>query len=745
MLPTDPYFLPYQWHLLNFGQFGGRPGVDLNVVPVWEDYTGANVTVGVFDAGTQVTHPDLQPNWDPDLQPMMAGHPVNPSPYGWGEEVGAHGTAVAGLILGARNGQGIVGVAYDATFGVGIYDPDSEAWAVSGASSYEAFSETLNHQRFLYDVTNSSYGTNTPLTDQNFSETAGIESSVILGRNGLGTINVIAAGNEKTGSRPVDGMDRDARWSTDGGFEALRQTVSVAAGTNQGDIMWYSNPGASLLVTAPVSYNLPAEDVANTLMPFQSTTTDLLGTDGYSVDNSPEIDDNYSDQMAGTSAAAPMVTGVVALMLEANPALGYRDVQEILALSARPNWQQGATEVDRWQTNGADHFNGGGMRFSHDYGFGFVDALAAVRIAETWTEQRTRFNEVSIPEPLSLNLNDVPIPDNSGEPLSYSFEVTDAFEVEWIEVGVAIEHEWWGDLAISVISPAGTESRLLVRPGVVPDSVLDYRVAIDDQFDPEMNQGMQGREDLDTSFVSTASRGESTLGTWTVQVWDLGEGAANGELDGLGLQLYGNPEGETTETFFYTDRYADLASAEPWRQTLATDGEARINAAAVTSDTVIHLTPGITGEIAGTPFRLAPGSQVTEAIGGDGADALFAATWDSILFGGRGDDLLFGNAGADILVGGRGTDLMRGAAGADRFVFETDSGRDRIADFDPNNDLIEVDQAINGQILAGPSTLLETAFTDAQGNAVINLGAGNQVTLLGLSVDELSSDVFSLV
>lgn len=636
--------------------------------------------------------------------------------------------------MGARNGQGIVGVAYDATFGVGIYDPDSEAWALSGASSYAAFSETLNHQRFLYDVTNSSYGPSEPLAGENTSATVGIESSVILGRGGLGTINVIASGNEKD----------FGRWSTDGGFEALRQTVTVAAGTHQGDIMWYSNPGASLLVTAPVSYNSPTLDRAENLKPFQSTTTDLLGSDGYSADNSPEIDEDYSDRMSGTSAAAPMVTGVVALMLEANPELGYRDVQDILALSARPNWQSGEFEVDRWQTNDADHFNGGGMRFSHDYGFGFVDALAAVRIAETWNEQRTRFNEASIPDPLVLDLDDVPIPDNTGEPLSYSFEVTDAFEVEWIEVGLDIEHDWWGDLAVSVISPGGTESRLLVRPGVVPDSLLDYRVAPDDTFDPEANPGIEGQEDLDATFVSTASRGESTLGTWTVQIWDLGDGAANGELDALGLQLYGNPEGDTVETVFYTNRYADLARAEPSRQTLSTDGEVRINAAAVTSDTVIHLTPGITGQIAGTPFTLASGSHVVEAIAGDGDDALFAANWDSILFGGRGNDLLFGNAAADLLVGAWGDDLMTGAAGNDRFVFGSDSGRDRITDFDPTNDIIEVDQGINGQHIASPETLLAAAFTDPLGNAVIDFGAGNQLTLQGLSIDQLSSDVFAL-
>lgn len=101
-------------------------------------------------------------------------------------------------------------------------------------------------------------------------------------------------------------------------------------------------------------------------------TTDRIGSYGYDVTD-------YTSRFNGTSAATPIVSGVVALMLEANPNLGYRDVQEILALSARPI---DAASPD-WTTNRANTWNGGGFRVSHDYGFGLVDATAAVRLAET--------------------------------------------------------------------------------------------------------------------------------------------------------------------------------------------------------------------------------------------------------------------------------------------------------------------------------------------------------------------------
>ena len=93
-------------------------------------------------------------------------------------------------------------------------------------------------------------------------------------------------------------------------------------------------------------------------------------------------------QFGGTSAAAPIVSGVVALMLDANPYLGYRDVQEILAYSARQT-----SVTSGYQYNGATNWNGAGLHFSNDFGAGLVDAHAAVRLAETWGPQHTPANE----------------------------------------------------------------------------------------------------------------------------------------------------------------------------------------------------------------------------------------------------------------------------------------------------------------------------------------------------------------
>ena len=60
-LPTDEFFGD-QWHLDNTGQTGGTIGVDLNVVEVWNTYTGDGVVIGILDSGIAYTHGDLQGN-----------------------------------------------------------------------------------------------------------------------------------------------------------------------------------------------------------------------------------------------------------------------------------------------------------------------------------------------------------------------------------------------------------------------------------------------------------------------------------------------------------------------------------------------------------------------------------------------------------------------------------------------------------------------------------------------------------
>jgi subtilisin family serine protease len=85
--------------------------------------TGRGVTVGIIDTGVDASHPDIAPNFDRDLSrnftmdipaidgPCEVATCIDPVDV----DDGGHGTHVAGIVAGARNGIGITGVAPDAT------------------------------------------------------------------------------------------------------------------------------------------------------------------------------------------------------------------------------------------------------------------------------------------------------------------------------------------------------------------------------------------------------------------------------------------------------------------------------------------------------------------------------------------------------------------------------------------------------------------------------------------------------
>ena len=97
---------------------------------------------------------------------------------------------------------------------------------------------------------------------------------------------------------------------------------------------------------------------------------------------------------------------------------------------------------------------------------------------------------------------------------------------------------------------------------------------------------------------------------------------------------------------------------------------------------------------------LVTGAGDDRASGGGGTDTLFGQRGADTLKGGGGDDRLYGDeitntlsadyAGADVLIGGRGNDVLSGGLGPDRFVFRNDRGIDRIVDFEPGIDTIEI-------------------------------------------------------
>lgn len=729
-LPTDPLFAN-QWHLLNTGQNGAAPGVDMNVTKVWEDFTGRGVTVGIWDDGVDYLHADLSANYDTNLHIIVNGAPHDPFPSDPGS---AHGTSVAGLIAAANNGIGTVGVAHGATIaGVDIFF-DLATWA----DYYESFTR-MN----TFDITNHSWGftvafDNNILNASQADFFAGWKDSVVTGRGGLGTINVTSAGNDRLTGRDANDSSKNA----------MIETVVVAAISHDGLVARYSTPGASVLIGA----------TSNGASGAYMWTTDVTGGGGYNDGtNEPLIGDpDYTSWFGGTSAASPVAAGVVALMLEANPNLGWRDVQTILAATARHTGSAigdapTGTELYAWAVNGATTWNGGGMHFSNDYGYGLVDALAAVRLAESWTLQSTSANWKQ--EVAATWTGDLVIPDNDIIGVSFDLNVTEDMALEHVELKLTWQTgtAFTGDYLITLTSPDGTTS-FLSRP---------------------LNNGFSAT--WSWLFMSNQFRGESSVGTWTVRISDqwLDEESA---IIGAELILNG-AEKTSDDLWIFTNEFGDLADGAHGHSTTLADtngGQDTLNAAAVTQDSVIDLAAGtglidrvavtlvgfehvvtgegadtVTGDTQANDLRgmagndlLSGGAGADTLYGGSGADALDGGDHSDVIFGGVGQDQMSGAQGDDTLWGNQANDTLNGDAGADRL--DGGSGADVLYGGDGDDRLfgrIGADRLFGG--------LGNDRLEGGDGNDRLNGGDGADWLVDGQGADRLHGglgrDVFQFV
>lgn len=234
-LPTDP-LLSSQFNLNNTGQTGGTPGIDINVFPVWEDYRGSGVTVGIIDDGVEHTHADLAANYNTAIDFDSRGGDSD----ALAEGSDAHGTAVAGIIAADDNGFGSVGVAHDAEiagFRMGF----------GSNGTLNQITQNLQLQTNV-DISNNSWGFGGFFGD-NFKSSVfrahsnAIDDAVAAGRDGLGTVWVFAAGNSR-------GSGDDVNYHS---FQNSRKTIAVAAAQDDGDVTFYSTPGAAVITTAPVA------------------------------------------------------------------------------------------------------------------------------------------------------------------------------------------------------------------------------------------------------------------------------------------------------------------------------------------------------------------------------------------------------------------------------------------------------------------------------------------------------------
>ncbi len=322
-LPDDPW-VEDQWHLDNTGQSGGTPGVDIDAQTAWALSTGAGGLISVIDSGVDLAHDDLVASSGYDY--IDRDDDASPDPEA--DSSAAHGTCVAGVAAASGdNGVGVAGVAYDAeVYGIRLIG----GYTTTG-DVYDAFVESVDAGAW---VLNNSWGySDCPSFILPASWRSALEYAEEEGRGGLGAAIVASAGNDN-----CDGSDD--------GFLTYWTVIGVAA-SDDGDIREsYSSYGSIVDITAPSGGIL---------------TTDISGDDGYGT---YQDDPDYIGWFSGTSAAAPVISGVLTLMFEANPRLTAAQARELLCDTA--------IRIDP----GGYGYDGDG--WNAYYGCGRVDAGAAV-------------------------------------------------------------------------------------------------------------------------------------------------------------------------------------------------------------------------------------------------------------------------------------------------------------------------------------------------------------------------------
>uniref|UniRef100_A0A2K6LF16 Proprotein convertase subtilisin/kexin type 7 n=1 Tax=Rhinopithecus bieti TaxID=61621 RepID=A0A2K6LF16_RHIBE len=335
---NDPKY-PQQWHLNN----RRSPGRDINVTGVWErNVTGRGVTVVVVDDGVEHTIQDIAPNYSPEGSYDLNSNDPDPMPHPDVENGNHHGTRCAGEIAAVPNNSFCaVGVAYGSRIaGIRVLDGPL-------TDSMEAVAFNKHYQ--INDIYSCSWG---PDDDGKTVDgphqlgKAALQHGVIAGRQGFGSIFVVASGN---GGQHNDNCNYD-------GYANSIYTVTIGAVDEEGHMPFYAEECASMLAVTFSGGDKMLRSIVTTDWDLQKGTG---CTEGHT----------------GTSAAAPLAAGMIALMLQVRPCLTWRDVQHIIVFTATRYEDRRA----EWVTNEA------GFSHSHQHGFGLLNAWRLVNAAKIWT------------------------------------------------------------------------------------------------------------------------------------------------------------------------------------------------------------------------------------------------------------------------------------------------------------------------------------------------------------------------
>jgi subtilisin family serine protease len=547
---SDP-LVPQQWHLKNTGQTGfadtpGVAGFDINVDPAFGlGFTGSGVTVAVVDSGLEIAHEDLSANVVPGGSWDFNNGTTDPTSTA---VTGDHGTSVAGLIAMARNGVGGIGVAPGARL------KGFNFLSVSGPSKKQFFLDSIGASSAAPNssdvfVFNESFAfeTNTPMLIDPLEEEQFRTATAGPGalRGGRGAIYVKAGGN---GFQVIGNVNCAGNVGTsceNANFDpdnTVPFQIIVGATNASGIKASYSTAGSALWVSAPggeSGQNAVVSGASGIAVQPALVSTDQSGcavgtartdvsTSSFDKGIAPNGDTfnpqcNYTSTFSGTSSAAPATSGVIALMLEANPALTWRDVKHILASTARKiDASGGVVNVSLpggtysaepgWTSN---HASPTPFRYHNWYGFGLIDAGAAVTMAKTYSVNLGSFTDTGFISTQGLS---VAIPDNNAAGVASMIPVAagPVTVIEAVQIRVSLTHPSLRDLGIEVVSPKGTRS------------VIKY-----------IEDGYSSQNLSDQIFLTNAFYGENPAGNWSIKVVDAAAGNT-GTLTGWAVKAYGH-------------------------------------------------------------------------------------------------------------------------------------------------------------------------------------------------------------
>ncbi|KAB0801664.1 hypothetical protein PPYR_03850 [Photinus pyralis] len=463
---------PHQWYMRDTRLYPSLPKLDLNVLPVYKaGITGKGVRISILDDGIEYTHDDISDNYDSEISYDCNEEDYDPLPRYDSKKRNSHGTRCAGEVaMVANNNKCGIGIAFNAKVGgVKLLD---------GVVNDRIEGTALGFAHHLVDIYSASWG---PNDDGKTVDGPGTLAQEALkrgtdeGRGGKGCVYVWASGN---------GGDRGDNCNCDG-YLASPYTITIGSASQRGEFPWYGEPCASILAVTYSSGAYKDQMIA---------TTDLYN--------------QCTIKHTGTSASAPLAAGIIALALEANPSLSWRDVQHLIVWSSEVS---PVADNPGWQKNAA------GLWFNTRFGYGLMNAFGLVNLATNWTTVSPKAVLIvpSATKNFKIGYG------NTVEVQLISKAQRVVASLEHVEVVAHVTYPKRGALEMFLTSPAGTRVQIL--------NAREYDTS---------SKGFQN-----WTFMSVATWGERPDGPWTVTVQDqVGPTTNEGFVESITLKLHGTPE-----------------------------------------------------------------------------------------------------------------------------------------------------------------------------------------------------------